>query len=340
MTGSRVFAAPLEVFEIAQFRTGLAIGVVALVVGAVVGGLARVTPLRRPPPLAGVLVAGAGLVALERTETVPAELFLAIGLLGAIGFVADALPGSWWMVVVPPAGLAAWWLSQEAFGPSTTEGGGCACLFVMDRAWIDEAVSATVLVGGGLAAAFQRRWRSTGLSTPLVPISLLGVYFTVPDTEQAAAVLGATALLVLLGWPWGLLALGVGGAFASIGLLSWVAVVGGVGRAGSIVGALGCLGLLAVEPVGRLLAGGRSPLELIPVRLRTPVTALVHLGLVFVASRIAGLQEEAGDAARIIVVAGAVAVAASAGGGWLVRVRDRRVAPSSPVDDHAASAAS
>lgn len=330
--GAWLFAAPLEVFGIEQFRTGLAVGVAALVLGIALGVVARLSPLRRPPPLAGLLLAGAGLVALERTGTVLTELVLALGTLGAIGFVGDLLPRRWWVLVVPPAAWAAWWLSQETFGPRTARDDGCGCLLLLDRAWVDQAVFATVIVGGTLAAAFHRHWRTAGISTPLMPISLLGVYFTVPDTEQAAAVLGATALLVLLGWPVALLSLGIGGAFASVGLLAWVSVVGGVGRPGSIVGALGCVGLLAVEPVGRLLAGGRSPLELIPARQRTPVSAVLHLVLVFIASRIAGLQEAASDAARIVAVTGVVAVLAATAGGWSVRLRDRRSRAASDVD--------
>jgi len=93
--------------------------------------------------------------------------------------------------------------------------------------------------------------------------------------------------------------------------------IGGLGRASSVVGGLGCLALVVVEPLARLLRpGGGSVLDLLPTgRLGAVVAGGLHLGLVYVAARVAGLQ--AGVAAAAWIVAAelglAVALAAAVG---------------------------
>ena len=82
-------------------------------------------------------------------------------------------------------------------------------------------------------ADFDVRWRHRGLGPVLLPVSLLGVYATVPDTEMALVALGAALPLSLLGWPVALASWGRAGAWAVAGSLVWVTASGGVGRASS-----------------------------------------------------------------------------------------------------------
>jgi hypothetical protein len=179
------------------------------------------------------------------------------------------------------------------------------------------------VVAGALLADFDRRWRAHGLAPPLLAVTAAGIYATVPDVEAALVVLGATLPVALLGWPgrWrrGTAAaaspppsLGVVGALAVAGLLAWTVAAGGAGRPGSVVGGSLCLGVLAVEPLARLVEPRRRS-----ALLRGPVglTALgAHLVLVAVAARVVGRAETVVAAlpAAGLTLAAALAVALAA----------------------------
>jgi hypothetical protein len=170
------------------------------------------------------------------------------------------------------------------------------------------AVAATV-VAGALLADFDRR-RRDGLALSLWAVTVAGVWATVPDVEAAVVALGASLPPALLGWPSplarsGLVALGLAGSIASAGLLVWVIATDGAGRPGSMVGGLACLGVLAVEPVARRLAGrgaGGRPLPPLPL-------ATAHLALVAVAARVVGRRETVAEALPLAVAALAVGLA-------------------------------
>jgi hypothetical protein len=171
---------------------------------------------------------------------------------------------------------------------------------------------AAVLVAGALLADFDRR-RRDGLALPLWAVTVAGVWATVPDVEASVVVLGAALPPALLGWPGplargGLVALGPAGSLAGAGLLVWVVATDGAARPGSMVGGLACLGVLAVEPLARRLAGrgpagvGGRPLPPLPL-------AVAHLALVAVAARVVGRRETVAEALPLAVAALAVALA-------------------------------
>jgi hypothetical protein len=185
-------------------------------------------------------------------------------------------------------------------------------------------------VAGALLAGFDRRWRGHGLAPLLLAVSAVGVYATVPDVEWALVVVGAALPLTLLGWPGPLApgglrgprrrdgpaqpppSLGVAGSLAAAALLAWTVTAGGAGRPGSVVGGLACLGVLAVEPLARLLdPRHRSALA----RPRVAWTALAaHLVLVAVAARVVGRTETVAAALPLagLALAAALAVALAA----------------------------
>jgi hypothetical protein len=132
----------------------------------------------------------------------------------------------------------------------------------------------------------------------------------VPNTEAAAALLGAYLPSALAGWPLGRARLGRVGAASATALLVWVAGVGALGREVAIVGAVACLGLLVTLPGGRWLAGRpRWGHRLITGPL---LVLVVHTAVVTVASRIAGTSDELRVAVPAATLATVVAVAASA----------------------------
>ena len=288
------------------FAAGVAFGFLALAVVAA----ATLAMLRGGRdvvvPLGGVCFVAASLVALLRTEGVPDTLTWGIVALVGAGAVSSStrgrLPGGavlWGSVLAMPGA----WLVVHA-EPIPRIG------------WIQVLLGVGIVVGGPLASDFDRRWRRVGAAPVLLAVSLFGVYATVPDTEQALVVLGASLPLALpgaVGWPRAMNALGTAGAFGAVGLLAWTVGAGGAARHSAIVGGLACLGMLVVEPVGRALARGRSRvLGAVPDGRVWALAALTagQLALVYVCARVAGLRDSVAAAAWIAGGALVLAVAA------------------------------
>jgi hypothetical protein len=102
---------------------------------------------------------------------------------------------------------------------------------------------------------FDAIWGPRGAPWLLFAIAAGGVYLAVPDTELARALLGVALPFALLSLPRPLSPIGPAGSAAIAGLFTWVVVVGGRGRPGSVVGGLAVIGLLAAEPIGRRTVG-------------------------------------------------------------------------------------
>ena len=265
---------------------------------AAAAGLALATSGRweRPAPVAGPLFATAFAVALALTGGLSAGLAVGLVTLCAAGAVRRSSRS------LPLAVAGAWlvtWGSGLALGP-----------------WWRPPLLVAVVLAGLLMADLDDRWGRRGLGLPLLAITLAGTYTTVPDTEQALVALGAVLPLALLAWPWPLASLGRGGAFATSGVAIWVAAAGGAGRGSAVVGGIACLGLLAVEPVARLLDPAHdSVLECLPGgRPRVVLAAMLQLGLVFIGARVVGLRPTvpAAVAVALPVALGAVALALAA----------------------------
>lgn len=293
------------------FATGFFVGSLFLAAGLLVILARSLFSRRQVVPLVGVLLVGAALVALADRIRLTDGLVFGLVLLAlggaAVAAVAERLHlppvGSAALLAVPGAWLVAGAAGLDETGPKL-------------------ALVATVAVAGALVGAADHDYRHLGLGPILMLATLAGAYATLPETERALIVLGAALPLVALGWPWPLASLGRAGASATVGLLAWVAVIDGSARAGSTVGAVACLGVLLVEPVAGLLRtpsvlcridrpqDGRSDRERDGVaawRTALPVV-LIHVVLVAVASRIAGLRSSAWEAGAIAGVALVVAV--------------------------------
>lgn len=310
-----------------ELRAGLLAGVAALAVGVALAVAWRTAGRQGPVPVVGLLIAGAGAMALHaRVSPAPGRLLadpglpagLAVGLavLACAGLVANLTR---WPRTVAAVLAAPGALLVAARGD------------LADVGWVRFAVAGTIVLGGLCVASFDTRWRNPSVAPALFVLSAVGIYFTVPDTEEAMVLLGVAAPLALLGWPFGLGALGTGGSLAATGLLCWTVAAGGYGRRSSIVGGLACLGLLVVEPVGRLAGGGSWPGR-VPGRgwsLTATAAALsgAHLGLVYVASRVAGTRLTVPAALGIVGIEATVAVGALM---LAARLRRGRPAPIGP----------
>lgn len=210
----------------------------------------------------------------------------AIGLVAALARpAARPLPvGGLLFAVAVVAGLAA----TAAPGPAP------------DR-WGWALVVSLLVPAGWLMADLDARWRGRGLGPVLLAGSVAGIYATVPDTEQALVALGVAVPLALLAWPWPLTRLGPFGAYLAAGVLLWVVAAGGAARGSAMVGGVACLGLFVVEPLAHLLEPGRrSVLERLPDGgVGVVLAGLLHLALVAVAARVAGLQPTVARAATV-----------------------------------------
>lgn len=261
---------PLQFLAQREFYAGLVSGAATLVVV-----LSR-PPTSSPAPVGGMLFAGTAGLAMGVMFGFDAGLGFGLVALAASGVLADL--GYRWLLVAPVALVGAVLVAFQGH--------------LVGALWIRLAVAVVALFGGLLTADFDRRWRSTAFGPVLLAVSVVGVYYTVPDTREALVMLGAVIPLLLLAWPRRLVSLGAGGAMAATGLLVWVVATGGFGRQSSIVGGMGCLGLLVVEPLARVIHRGWSPLDHVRHRLlAAPLVAGVHLVLVYVSSRVAGLRE-------------------------------------------------
>lgn len=176
------------------------------------------------------------------------------------------------------------WL--DAFSPSVIER-------AFNREWwiIPTAVVAVALIIYGLS-------RDSGFVHPVwaTAISIGGVWATVPDTEEAAIVLGViSGLLLMTILPRSANLAFVGAEFLAV-IVAWVVAVGSLGRNGAIIGGL----------------GGLASLALIRWRqIDSPWWDLgLHIAVVLLWTRVAGLRQSAWEAAALggtaTVVAGAV----------------------------------
>jgi hypothetical protein len=248
----------------------------------------------RPLPVAGLLIGAAFVEAMRDSGRLVPGLPIGLGALAAAGLLAD-LAGGNPLVLGALTVPGAWVLATHA-------GLGNA-------AWLRDLLGVTIVVGAPLAADLDRRGAHQGLGVLLYAVSAVGVYFTVGDTDVALALAPIAILLIAAAWPIPLVRLGSGGAAAATGSLAWVAAVGGLGRQSAVVGGLACIGLLACEPAGRLLARRPTgPLGLNPAGGTAAVPAAVaQLAVVFLASRVAGTQTSTRSA--IILAAGDLALA-------------------------------
>ena len=253
---------------------------------------------RRPPlPAAGIALAVAALVAVAWAPDGEA-----VGMRQVAG-VAAAGAGAWVgarlhlpLAVQPALVLPGAVLTVDA-------------MRITDRAG---AVAPAVVAAAVLAVVVAESDRfhvATAAGPPLLAVSILGMYATIPETGQILPVAVVAVPIALVGGPARLARLGTPGAAASVVLLVAIVAEGGQARPASIVGGLASMGVLALEPVAHRIVPAAGPP---PDRWASgPMAVLVgvHVVVVAVASRVAGLRGSGAEALVIVGVAGALALA-------------------------------
>ncbi len=310
-----LFTAPE--FQAGLWTAGLAALATVLALAPWRAGARRSGMPRPRPPVGGALFAAAGLAALgglgplDEVANVPDRLLWGLAALGAGAALAGrirprtvmrsvgALPGA--LIVAYDTG-------------------------VPGDPWVRVAVAAVCSIGAALAADLDARGGRAGLGPILFGVAVFAGYTTVPDTEMSRLLVGAALPVAVLGGAGAWVRLGAGGTAAAFGLCCWVVAFEGAPRPGSVVGALGALGLLLTEPVGHVL---RPRVERV-LRVRThhgPMVVLVvgaQVVLAAYAARVAGFETDPGRAAVLLVPAVVAGVLLGAGLGLDTRVSGRR----------------
>lgn len=212
-----------------------------------------------------------------------------LALLAALG--ALALGG--WMAR-PPSGRA-----RAPFGWALIAIGAVATIWrggFPEIGWLLVLAPVVIVMIGSTLAAWATRLPQEWLGI-MIAISAFGIWVTVPETEGARALLGASLPMGLATLRPVRAKLGYGGAFALAGLLVWVVATGGEARPASIIGGWACIGAIAILP-------HYSPPPTRLVGKRRTVIVLLHALLVLVASRMIGLWESGGLALVAVLVVG------------------------------------
>lgn len=251
-----------------EFRTGIVVGAIALVVLAV---LPRSDRFVRPWALttAIAVLIGVQIVDGRRLGLAGGIAVLAIGgwVVGQGARPDGGRPPVWpmfgWPLVVLGAMIIPWRGQVD------------------ESDWFFVATPVVIVATGALLA----RWPSSAPETwlgPLSAITAFAVWTTVPDTELARLQLGVALPLAAATLRPVSAGMTSAGAFALAGVIAYIPALGGEDRPASIIGAWASIGVLALIPFARTIWPHREHLGIV-------ATFVLHSALVLVAARVIGL---------------------------------------------------
>jgi len=232
--------------------------------------------------------------------TLTSAAFLAVSLaigarLSLLAALAALALGGW--MARPPSGRA-----RAPFGWAVIVIGAVGMIWrggFPEIGWLLVLAPVVIVAIGSTLAAWATRLPHEAVGI-MFAITAFGIWVTVPETEGARALLGASLPMAFATLRPVRARLGYAGAFALAGLMVWVVATGGEARPASIIGGWACIGALAVLPHYR-------PAPAWFVGKRAVLAVLLHAVLVLVASRVIGLWESGGLALLAVVILGAVA---------------------------------
>ena len=266
-----------------EFLTGLRWGGITAAAALLIG-IAWRRWRKEPAPVAGLAVVVAVALGMPTVRPLHQNLLAGLGLLAVSG---EIFPWTRRILLLPflVALPGAWLIARSDLpGPG----------------WVMPLVIVVIGMGGPVISWFDENAEGPALPMLLFAIAVAGVWVTVPDTEEALVLLGATGALTLLAWPLRVARLGPVGSHALIGFYMWAVAWGGRGREGSIIGATAALGMLVAAPIGALLARRR---QVTTDGWPGVGLAVLQTVVVAVATRVAGLKSDQIDAAGIALPA-------------------------------------
>ncbi len=240
--------------------------IIPLIIGVGAAGVASVAALgwpgdEGPSAIAGIALAAAFLVA--RPQGIDVWSVVGVGAVAAAGAVPIAT--AWRIVLSVPGALI---LAAAVGGPS---------------GWLQAIVAVSIPILAMLTADFDARYRARAVGPGVFVLATVGVFFAVPDTEQAVVLMGVAVPFLFLTFPTPIASLGVPGSFAVVAAFAWTVAMGSRGHPRVAVPALVTAGLLIIEPVMSWLLRSKQPLGGTP----TFVVLAAQLLVVFLASRVA-----------------------------------------------------
>lgn len=290
-----------------QFQRGLGTGLATAGIALI---LIATRKFGRRPAVAGIAAVAGGLITVNgwgpwpATLRLPDQISLGIALALVTGLVWDGFTK---------------YKQRHAIGKIVTLIPSSLLIYAGLRTttlhWAATAVAIAIPLCSVVAVDFEHFHRRTSLSPLLILICVAGIYTTTPDTEGARTLLGAALPLLIFVFPKPLASLGLGGTAAMFAMVWSVAAIEGAARPGSIVGALGCAGLLVVEPIARRLVPiqrarpiqrergtpRRAPSQFQPAIDAARAGALQFAAVAW-ASRVAGFQHTALNALALLAL--------------------------------------
>jgi hypothetical protein len=219
---------------------------------------------KQPSTFGGVVLTGGIVVAIARTEAIPTGVLIGLGLLVVAGLVPTRSVLLTMAMAIPGAVVVA---MTQLDSPSSIAAG---------------LVAVTIIVLAPLVASFDDRYASSTLATPLMAISMVSVFLTVPDTKFVLLAAGVSLPWIIAGPPARLARLGRSGSLAAVGMLAWLVATGGFARPVALVAGIATLGVMVLWPLMWSIGGRGEPApdDGTPVSGGTMVTlAAVHIAI-------------------------------------------------------------
>ena len=241
--------ATYQLLTSSEFFTSIAVGAVGVVIVLVWAVFTR-----RPSPVGGVVLVAGIAIAVALQEDVSFGLILGLGLLVLAGLATFRSPLVRMAFAIPGALVVA--LTTLALP-------GAAVLGTLgipySRRVATVFLTAMIVLLAVLVDSFDRRFAATTVATPLLAISVVSVFLTVPDTRIVLLAAGAALPWLVAGPPAKLARLGRSGSYAAVGMVVWLVATGGLGRPLSLFAGIATLGVLVVEPLVAALRGQDEP---------------------------------------------------------------------------------
>ena len=237
--------ATYQLLTSSEFFTSIAVGAVGVVIVLVWAVFTR-----SPSPVGGVVLVAGIAISVALQEDVSFGLILGLGLLVLAGLATFRSPLVRMAFAIPGALVVA--LTTLALP-------GAAVLGTLgipySRRVATVFLTAMIVLLAVLVDSFDRRFAATTVATPLLAISVVSVFLTVPDTRIVLLAAGAALPWLVAGPPAKLARLGRSGSFAAVGMVVWLVATGGLGRPLSLFAGIATLGVLVVEPLVAALRG-------------------------------------------------------------------------------------
>ncbi len=281
---------------------GIGTGFLALASVSALAALHRIIRVRRVPALGIAVVVFTAALATTR-RSLPDTVLLGVGLLLVLPFLAPRRPDQRWRVLACIPGSAV-----LAFAAPAGEGG------------LELVVLVAIPVLGGLVATFDQAHAPPSLAAVGMAAATGAAFLALPDTQNIASMAGIAVVIGAGALVLPRLALGAS-VYPWMGLLIWIAAADGSARPAAVVGTIGALAILVIEPVLRVLKhrvrGLLDQPGSVSVTIRTLMFAGAQGGVAVLSARLAGTRRSTWLA--LVIVAGLWLLVAAG----LAALRDR-----------------